>query len=313
MFERFVERRVEEALSDTPVVLIVGPRRASKTTLVRKMGDGGRTYITLDWGRGCPAHVFHRGLKLAAARRYDPVADAPLSAYLGLLDQLDMSGGVLVQPSFLGVDNDFLLECIGRAGGRLRGVAVVAEDSSASALAALKSAGIDGVRFNLIGGPIPDFRNPAMRAHLRRMADAGLHVEVQCRGYQVEAILPPLLDGLCRVVLDHFGLPASGDPADPSVRQILSFAATHQLFVKISGAYRFLPDQADPNPLLATYLDAFGADRLLWGSDWPHTQYEDRGDAPDSLAALGRLLGKDTPEYAAVTSGTARGLYEFAS
>src|ERR1700722_18893297 len=48
MFERFVERRAEEALSDTPVLLIVGPRRAGKTTLVRKMGETGRTYITLD-------------------------------------------------------------------------------------------------------------------------------------------------------------------------------------------------------------------------------------------------------------------------
>ena len=48
MFKRFVERRAEEALSDTPVVLIVGPRRAGKTTLVKKMGEAGRTYITLD-------------------------------------------------------------------------------------------------------------------------------------------------------------------------------------------------------------------------------------------------------------------------
>lgn len=48
MFERFVEKRAEEALLDTPVVLIVGPRRAGKTTLVRKMGEAGRTYITLD-------------------------------------------------------------------------------------------------------------------------------------------------------------------------------------------------------------------------------------------------------------------------
>lgn len=38
MYQRFVERRVEEALSDTPVVLIVGPRRTGKTTLVRGMG-----------------------------------------------------------------------------------------------------------------------------------------------------------------------------------------------------------------------------------------------------------------------------------
>jgi predicted AAA+ superfamily ATPase len=48
MYERFIERRAEQALSDTPVVLIVGPRRAGKTTLVRKMGEAGRTYITLD-------------------------------------------------------------------------------------------------------------------------------------------------------------------------------------------------------------------------------------------------------------------------
>jgi len=48
MFKRFVERRAEESLLDTPVVLIVGPRRAGKTTLVKKMGEAGRTYITLD-------------------------------------------------------------------------------------------------------------------------------------------------------------------------------------------------------------------------------------------------------------------------
>lgn len=48
MYDRFIEQRVQEALSDTPVVLVVGPRRAGKTTLVRKMGDVGRSYITLD-------------------------------------------------------------------------------------------------------------------------------------------------------------------------------------------------------------------------------------------------------------------------
>ena len=48
MYERFVRWRTEEALSDTPVVLIVGPRRAGKTTLARMIGDASRTYITLD-------------------------------------------------------------------------------------------------------------------------------------------------------------------------------------------------------------------------------------------------------------------------
>jgi predicted AAA+ superfamily ATPase len=34
MYKRLVQFRTEEALSDTPVVLIIGPRRAGKTTLV---------------------------------------------------------------------------------------------------------------------------------------------------------------------------------------------------------------------------------------------------------------------------------------
>ena len=48
MYQRLVEQRVKEALSDTPVVLVVGPRRAGKTTLVRKIGEAGWAYRTLD-------------------------------------------------------------------------------------------------------------------------------------------------------------------------------------------------------------------------------------------------------------------------
>lgn len=48
MYPRFVEPRIREALADTPVVLLVGPRRAGKTTLVRALGVGSRRYLTLD-------------------------------------------------------------------------------------------------------------------------------------------------------------------------------------------------------------------------------------------------------------------------
>ena len=48
MYRRLLDPRLHEALTDTPVVLVVGPRRAGKTTLVQSVGGEDRTYITLD-------------------------------------------------------------------------------------------------------------------------------------------------------------------------------------------------------------------------------------------------------------------------
>jgi predicted AAA+ superfamily ATPase len=48
MFDRLIERRAIEVLSDTPALLVIGPRRAGKTTLARKLGAPDRPYITLD-------------------------------------------------------------------------------------------------------------------------------------------------------------------------------------------------------------------------------------------------------------------------
>ena len=41
------------------------------------------------------------------------------------LDANAVDCGVLVQPSFLGTDNSYLIEGIAAAGGRLRGIAVI--------------------------------------------------------------------------------------------------------------------------------------------------------------------------------------------
>ena len=48
LYSRRIEARVAEALTDTPVVLIAGPRQAGKTTLVRQTADPGLRYLTLD-------------------------------------------------------------------------------------------------------------------------------------------------------------------------------------------------------------------------------------------------------------------------
>ena len=48
LFPRLLETRVAEALFDTPVVLIAGPRQAGKTTLARQIAGQQLRYLTLD-------------------------------------------------------------------------------------------------------------------------------------------------------------------------------------------------------------------------------------------------------------------------
>jgi predicted AAA+ superfamily ATPase len=51
MFARWIAPRMTEAMADTPVVLLAGPRQAGKTTLVRQVAHGGgMRYLTLDDG-----------------------------------------------------------------------------------------------------------------------------------------------------------------------------------------------------------------------------------------------------------------------
>lgn len=48
LYPRLLEPRVIEAMADTPVVFVVGPRQAGKTTLVLRMAEQGIRYLTLD-------------------------------------------------------------------------------------------------------------------------------------------------------------------------------------------------------------------------------------------------------------------------
>src|SRR5216683_5164575 len=48
LFERFSAKSVITALTDTPVVMLIGPRQCGKTTLVRRFDNETREYVTLD-------------------------------------------------------------------------------------------------------------------------------------------------------------------------------------------------------------------------------------------------------------------------
>jgi predicted AAA+ superfamily ATPase len=48
LFKRFSAKSITTALTDTPVVMLIGPRQCGKTTLVRQFADEDRGYVTLD-------------------------------------------------------------------------------------------------------------------------------------------------------------------------------------------------------------------------------------------------------------------------
>lgn len=51
MHKRYAQKKIREALADTPVVVLVGPRQVGKTTLVKQFcseGSGNWAYVTLD-------------------------------------------------------------------------------------------------------------------------------------------------------------------------------------------------------------------------------------------------------------------------
>ena len=222
------------------------------------------------------AHVFHRGLKLAPGRRYAPDYDAPLSLYLEQLDHNGMSNGVLVQPSFLGTDNSYLVDCLKQTAGRLRGIAVVDPAVSADGLRELDRAGVVGIRLNLVGQPLPDLAASEWKGLLANVKAMGWQVEIQRNASDLAMLAPKLLDLGVTVVLDHYALP---DPklgvSDPGFQSVLKLGATRNVWIKISAPYRNGPAgetfAKEAYPMLR---NAYGLDRLLWGSDWPHTQFE---------------------------------------
>ncbi|MCZ2499338.1 amidohydrolase family protein [Xylophilus sp. Kf1] len=249
------------------------------------------------------AHVFERGLPLATRRRHAPDYDALLDDYLGLLDRHGLSHGVLVQPSFLGTDNHYWSQAVARHPQRLRGVAVVDPSISDDDLHRLAAQGTVGVRLNLVGLEIPDFSGAEWQALLARVRRRDWHVEIHRDAADLPAVLAALLPSGCRLVVDHFGRP---DPllgsADPGFAALLRSADSRQVWVKLSAAYRnarspraepagrtpslAAQDAADARHCAAALLDAFGCERLVWGSDWPHTQHRDAIDFAASRAAL---------------------------
>jgi predicted TIM-barrel fold metal-dependent hydrolase len=264
------------------------------------------------------AHVFTQDLPLAAGRRYAPAYDATLDRYRAMLASIGMSHGVLIQPSFLGFDNSYLLACLDAYPQQLRGVVMADPANALGYIDDWHARGVVGIRANLIGAQLPDFADKHWTALLSRMAALDWHLEMQIDAGRLDRVTPALLASGVRIVIDHFGrFDRALGIADPGFAHLISLGQTRRVWVKGSAEYRVSAKPGDAKATFATaasawaaLLPAFGVDRLLWGTDWPHTQFEHVCDPQRAINDLHRLV-TDASHRQAVLIDTPAKLFHF--
>ncbi len=243
-------------------------------TLALAQGAAGTPVGAVD----CHVHVFDgTRFPFSEKRSYTPglATVADLRAHL---DGLGIDRVVLVQPSVYGADNACLLDALGQLGpDTARAIAVVDPASVTDAeLAALKEAGVVGVRVNLAtqGENRGDAAVEAVVRATERVAGHGLAVQIFADMPLLDPLESTLASAPVPIILDHFaGAKAAEGTGQPGFAALERLLAAGNVWVKLSAPYRAsdaAPDYDDLQPIIAAMLTA-NADRLVWASDWPHT------------------------------------------
>ncbi|GAA5210972.1 amidohydrolase family protein [Streptomyces thinghirensis] len=157
-------------------------------------------------------------------------------------------------------------------------------------------------------------QRPAVEAGLREVQARRLGYDVLIRSHQFgQAIrLAERLPGL-PLVLDHAGKPPiADDDVSDWERDVRRLASHPQVTCKVSGlvtkADRTAWTVGDIRPVWHVLLDAFGPDRLMFGSDWPVCVLAGGWDR--WAAAVEELLAGGTDkDVTAILSGTASAFY----
>ncbi len=223
------------------------------------------------------AHILGPASRYAysAKRTYTP-PDSLLPAYEHLLRTLGVARAVLVQPSVYGSDNTAMLDAMKAAADRFRGVVVVSEDISEEELRELHDCGVRGVRFNIVD--VKDGKRGALpldapKRLAQRVRPLGWHVEFLMHVDEFPDLDRAFADFPADIVLGHLGyMKTDKGLDDPGFQALLRLVRSGRCWVKLTGPYRIsttsLP-YPDVTPFARALLSA-NAERILWGSDWPH-------------------------------------------
>jgi 2-pyrone-4,6-dicarboxylate lactonase len=248
-------------------------------------------------------HVFGPADRYPAGSglRYQPPY-APLADYLALARGMGFERFVFVQPSAYGRDNTCMLDAMREMGTTVcRGIVDVDEDMPDGELARLNAMGVRGVRINV--SPVqleaPGFAE-AMLPRIRRLdarcSEIGWHLDFLGPGWLTSALMPEMKKLKCDFSIAHMGMFLARDGVGQRGFQYLLSMLRHgegKCWVKFTGTYRMAtaPGFAGAEAMAHAVVEA-AADRIIWGSDYPHLSFADQVGS----AELFNLLGKWVPD-----------------
>lgn len=201
---------------------------------------------------------------------------------LKLCTPLSVRRVVLIQHNvYHKFDNSYITHAIKQNPGTFSGVAVIDHTQGTAAdvarrMVTLKAQGIRGFRI------LP--RKDTPEKWLQR---EGMQTMWRTAGANGLAVCPlinpqflPSVSAMCekfpdtRVVIDHFArIGVDGQVRQADLNALCGLAKHTHTFVKISAYYALgkkKPPYTDLLPMIKRVLDAFGPERLMWGSDCPY-------------------------------------------
>jgi len=226
----------------------------------------------------CHTHVIGpRGTyPMVEDRHYTP-GPAAHDALLAHLARHGLQRVVIVQPSVYGTDNRCMLDSLGRLPGRARGIAVLGDDVDNATLGSLHARGVRGLRVNVESAGVRDAKavRTALALWANRIGCLGWHLQLYAALDTIAALVDPLARLTVPVVLDHFAmLPVDTEAGDTRATALLELLRSGNAYIKLSAPYRLSPVGAQDTQRVNHWANAFmqtAPERVLWGSDWPHT------------------------------------------
>ena len=202
----------------------------------------------------------------------------PLAAYLERMRQEGIDRAVLVHPEPYGDDHGLVLDCLEREPGLFKGTSLFyPKDPGAPAkLVDLvrRQPKIVSTRFHAHRGKetyLDSFAADGVRALWRQAVELGLVVELHIGpdyGAQVADVLRAFPD--TAVLIDHLAEPQWGSAVE--FADILALADFDRVYMKLSGLSHFAADEPlyeSALPFTRQVIEAFGPQRLVWGSGTP--------------------------------------------